>query len=378
MTTTTALLLGIALGAILGAFACWLLLRTRIDSTTSDDASTRLLELMQERYERDSARQEAAEQARSTDLARTLAPISASLGQLERHLARAEQARAESDGAVQQHLKQLSTRTEQLTTGTAALTAALRSPTARGQWGEVQLRRIVEAAGMLEHVDFEEQVRARRADGSADQLPDLVVHLADERSLAVDAKAPMDAYLDSTEQTDTATAAKLRAAHAKALRGHVDRLGKKSYWAALGDSPEFTVLFVPSDGVLATALGADPGLLEHAFSRDVVIASPATLMALLRTVAHTWRTDALNANALEILEVARQLHQRLSTMNDHLARLGRSLDGSVRSFNETIGSYQGRVLPSARRIEELHAVGGSISAPDAIEKRTRPVPGIED
>lgn len=379
MTTTTALLLGLALGALIGALGAWALLRARTPAPDqSDAASARMLALLDERYERDAARSDAAQEARGAEIARTLAPISASLGQLERHLARTENARVEADGALQQQLRQLSARTEQLTSGTAALTTALRSPTARGRWGEVQLRRIVEAAGMLEHVDFEEQVRARRADGDADQLPDLVVRLAGDRRLAVDAKAPMDAYLDSTEQSDPQAAAKLRAAHAKALRGHVDRLAAKGYWAGLGDTPEFTVLFVPSDGVVASALGADPALLEHAFSRDIVIASPATLMALLRTVAHTWRTDALNANALEILEVSRELHQRLGTLNTHLAKLGRQLDGSVKAFNDTVGSYQSRVIPSARRIEEMHTVGRPIADQEPIERRTRPVPEAQE
>lgn len=375
MSSTTALLLGLGLGLALGALLAWLLLRARIGA--GQDATARaaeqLLALADERYARDAAQRQAAEAARDGSLTRTLAPITASLSHLERTMARTDQARAEAEGALQQHLQLLSSRTEQLTSGTSALTAALRAPTSRGRWGEVQLRRIVEAAGMLEHVDFSEQVRSSRADGTAQQRPDLVVHLAGERSIMVDAKAPMDAYLDAIDQPDEATARRHLAAHAKALRGHVDRLSGKKYWADGTDTPEFTVLFVPSDGVVAAALEADPDLLEHAFARSVVIASPATLVALLRTVAHTWRTDALNRDARQVLASGRELHARLATMSGHFAKLGRQLDGSVKAFNDTVGSYQARVMPSVRRLEELQSAVSALEDSEPVTMRSRPV-----
>lgn len=391
MNASVALLLGLLLGIALGVLGAWLVLRERIamtqrmterlgsDRTGLDaaaaqavrESSGQLLALAGERFDRDSARREATDHAREATLQRTLGPIVESLGQLERSMARTEAARQQADGDLTAQLRELARRSQELGRGTNALTAALRAPTARGRWGEVQLRRIVEAAGMLDHVDFTEQHSGRAVSGDAGQRPDMVVHLAGDRHVVIDAKAPMDAYLDAIEADDPQTSASSRRAHAKALRGHVDRLGAKAYWSALGDSPEFVVLFVPSDGVLAAALEADPGLLEHAFSQDVVVASPATLVALLRTVAHTWRTDALNRDARTVLDAGRELHHRLGTMTAHLSRLGRALDTSVASFNDTVGSLQSRVLVTARRFEEMSLVSSPLEDPEQLTRRAR-------
>ena len=370
------LLLGLILGAALGALASWLVMRERarvaeLRHHSSADSAGQLLRLADERHERDVARRDAAEEEREAELQRTLAPITATLTQLERSLARSEAARIDAEGALRSHLSQLAQRAQSLETGTSALTAALRAPTARGRWGEVQLRRIVEAAGMLEHVDFTEQLPGARADGDKGQRPDLVVHLAGDRHVVIDAKAPMDAYLDATEETDPARAAARRKAHAKALRHHVGVISSKAYWKALGDTPEFTVLFVPSDGVLAAALETDPELLEDAFARDVVIASPATLVALLRTVAHTWRTDALNRDAREVLDAGRELHHRLGTFTGHLGKVGRSLDSSVAAFNEAVGSLQSRVMVTARKFEELGLSGTGLDEVEQLTQRAR-------
>ncbi|WP_345077265.1 DNA recombination protein RmuC [Brachybacterium paraconglomeratum] len=380
MSGTQMLLLGLVLGAALGAVVTWLLMRERarnavLQQRTQAESSSQMLRLADERYERDTARRDAAEEEREADLQRTLAPITATLSHLERSLARSETARSDAEGALRSHLSQLAQRAQSLETGTSALTAALRSPTTRGRWGEVQLRRIVETAGMIEHVDFTEQLSGTRADGNAGQRPDLVVHLSGDRHVVIDAKAPMDAYLDATEETDPDRAAARRKAHAKALRHHMGVISAKAYWKALGDTPEFTVLFVPSDGVLAAALETDPALLEDAFSRDVVIASPATLVALLRTVAHTWRTDALNRDAREVLETGRELHHRLGTFTGHLGKVGRSLDASVAAFNEAVGSLQSRVMVSARKFEEL---GLSGTAVDEVEQLTRRARTLEE
>ncbi|MFC7456896.1 DNA recombination protein RmuC [Brachybacterium sp. GCM10030267] len=376
MSGTQMLLLGFLLGAAFGALATWLLLRERArvageQQRAEAEASGQLLRLADERFERDVARRDAAEEEREAELQRTLAPITATLSHLERSLARSEAARMEAEGALRSHLDQLAQRAQSLETGTSALTAALRAPTARGRWGEVQLRRIVEAAGMLEHVDFSEQLAGTRADGDKGQRPDLVVHLAGDRHVVVDAKAPMDAYLDATGETDPDRAAARRRAHAKALRHHVGVISGKAYWKALGDTPEFTVLFVPSDGVLAAALETDPDLLEHAFAKDVVVASPATLVALLRTVAHTWRTDALNRDARTVLEAGRELHHRLGTFVGHLGKVGRSLDSSVAAFNEAVGSLQSRVMVTARRFEDLGLSGTEIDEVDQLTRRAR-------
>lgn len=370
------LLLGLVLGALLGAAVTFLVLRERMRAahtqrSAGEDSADRLLRLADERHERDVARRDAAEEEREAELQRTLAPLTATLAQLERNLARSEAARAEAEGALRNHLGELGRRAQSLEQGTTALTAALRAPTSRGRWGEVQLRRIVEAAGMLEHVDFSEQLGGTRADGEKGQRPDLVVHLSGERTLVVDAKAPMDAYLDAVEEQDPKRARARRTAHARALRHHVDQIAGKAYWKALGDTPEFTVLFVPSDGVLAAALESAPDLLEHGFAKDVVIASPATLMALLRTVAHTWRTDSLNRDAREVLEAGRELHHRLGTFTSHLGKVGRSLDSSVAAFNEAVGSLQSRVMVTARKFEDLGLAGTAVEDVEQLTRRAR-------
>lgn len=390
LSTLVTVLVPLLIGGAIGAFLAWALMRERVRSAEArveasgadvealaaravNASSTQLLQLASERFERDSARREAVDAARSEQLARTLSPISETLTSLERSVARTEAARQKADGDLASQLKSLSERTRDLGTGTNALVAALKAPTSRGQWGEVQLRRIVEAAGMLEHTDFTEQQSGRNVGGEKGQRPDLVVHLSHGRTIVVDAKAPMDAYLRAAHATDKTERAKHLAEHARALRSHVTHLSSKSYWASLGDSPEFVVMFVPSDGLLAGALESDPGLLDGAFMLDVVIASPATLMALLRTVAHTWRTDALNKDALRVLEAGREVHKRLGVFGGHLAKLGRSLDASVRAFNDSVGSYQARILPAARSMEELQAVGSPLDDIEPVTQLAREV-----
>lgn len=376
MTSTTALLLGLTLGLLLGSLLCWLFLRDRLRAAAhaideQDRTARALARWADERFERDAARRDAAEHEREAQMHRTLAPITSALAQMERSLARTEEARSEADGSLRAHLQLLAQQTRDLESGTHALTTALRAPTARGRWGEIQLRRLVEAAGMLEHVDFSEQPSGSRADGDGGQRPDLVVHLSGNRHVAVDAKAPMDAYLSATSSNDAAEAAAFRADHARALRAHVKTLTKKGYWKALGDTPEFTVLFVPSDGVLAAALEADPDLLDAAFRQDVVIASPATLVALLRTVAHTWRTDSLNRDAKAVLETGRELHHRLGIFAGHLGKVGRSLDASVSAYNDAVGSLQSRVMVTARRFEDTGLTTAKIAEIDQLTRRSR-------
>lgn len=385
------LLGALLLGLVIGGVAVWFVMRERVAaaeamaSASAGDvealaaravqaSSQQLLTLASERFDRDQARRDALDSARSEQLSRTLSPISQTLQALERSVARTEQHRQKADGELHAQLRDLSSRTQQLGNGTHQLIAALKAPTSRGQWGEVQLRRIVEAAGMLEHTDFDVQSRGKNVSGDRQQRPDMVVHLSQGRTIVVDAKAPMDAYLKAAQSTDPKERAKLLQDHARALRSHVNQLSSKNYWASLGDSPEFVVLFVPSDGLLAGALEADPGLLDGAFLLDVVVASPATLMALLRTVAHTWRTDALNKDALAVLEAGREVHKRLGTLGGHLGKLGRQLDGSVRAFNDTVGSYQSRVIPAARAMESLRITGSTLEDIDPVTQLSRTLP----
>lgn len=252
----------------------------------------------------------------------------------------------------------------QLQRETRSLATALRKPQVRGRWGELHLRRAVELAGLVDRCDFAEQVRLD--DGA--RRPDLVVRLVGGRSVVVDAKVPLDAYLDATSTDDEDAREHHLRRHAGQLRTHVDALGGKRYWRALPESPEFVVLFVPAESFLAAALDADPSLIEYAAERQVVLATPTTLIALLRTVAHGWSHEALADQAREIHRLGRELHERLTSMSGHLDQLGRSLNAAVGHYNQTVGSLESRVLVSARRL-------GDLPAPRQVEAATRSVAG---
>jgi DNA recombination protein RmuC len=228
---------------------------------------------------------------------------------------------------------------------------------------------------MVEHCDFSTQVTAEGADGTI--RPDMVVHLAGGKSIVVDAKVPFAGYLAAVESRDPDTHADRLAAHARQLRAHVDTLAGKAYWAAFEPSPEFVVLFVPGDPFLEAALQADPALLEHAFGRNVVIATPTTLIALLRTVAYGWRQEALARNAAAVHQLGKELHARLATMGTHVAKLGRSLDGAVDSYNKTVSSLEARVLVTARRLTELKVADDELEAPSPVDRSPRRVSAPE-
>lgn len=261
---------------------------------------------------------------------------------------------------------------------TGALATALRRPHVRGQWGELHLRRTVELAGLVAHCDFEEQhsidVDDRRL------RPDLVVNLAGGRRIIVDAKTPLDAYLDALAvdaEDDPEGQRELLGRHAAQVRRHIVDLSSKSYWAALPDAVDFVVLFIPSESCLAAALEAAPGLLEEAAARNVVLASPTTLIALLRTVAHSWNTQALAEATREIHELGRELHGRLGTMGGHLDRLGRSLKNSVDAYNSAIGSLETRVLVTARQFDDIGIGRDALSSPTPVTQVPRPLTAAE-
>jgi DNA recombination protein RmuC len=225
---------------------------------------------------------------------------------------------------------------------------------------------------MVEHCDFEKQVVRKDPSGTDGGVrPDMVVHLAGEKQIVVDAKVPFAAYLEAVESSDPDVHADRLSAHARQLRAHVDSLAAKSYWMAFEPSPEFVVLFVPGDPFLEAALRADPGLLEHAFARNVIVATPTTLIALLRTVAYTWRQEALAANAAQVHTLGRELHSRLATMGTHVAKLGRTLDTAVESYNKTVSSLESRVLVTARKLTELKVSDSELPAPGQVERSTR-------
>src|SRR3954452_1740986 len=244
-----------------------------------------------------------------------------------------------------------------------SLSTALRKPQVRGRWGELHLRRAVELAGLVDRCDFAEQVRLHHGA----HRPDLVVPLVGGRRVVVDAKVPLDAYLDATSTDDEDEREHHLRRHAGQLRTHVDALGAKRYWRSLEESPEFVVLFVPAESFLASALETDGSLIEYAAARQVVLATPTTLIALLRTVAHGWSHEALADQARDIHRLGRELHERLSSMTGHLDQLGRSLNAAVGHYNQTVGSLETRVLVSARRF-------GDLPAPRQVDSTGRSLP----
>ncbi|GAB2876152.1 DNA recombination protein RmuC [Nocardioides pacificus] len=284
-----------------------------------------------------------------------------------------EHNRAVWQGELHQQVLDMRHTTDGLRRETHALSTALRKPQVRGQWGELHLRRAVELAGLVDRCDFSEQVVL---DGGP-LRPDLVVRLAGDKCVVVDAKVPLDAFLDAAEcEDDDERDAHLRR-HARQLRTHVDQLSAKRYWRALDESPEFVVLFVPAESFLSAALETDRDLLEHAAARQVVLATPTTLIALLRTVAHGWRHETLAEQAREIHRLGRELHERIGTVGGHLDQVGRSLGAAVKSYNHAVGSLESRVLVTARRFQDLAVTDADLPSPRQVEATTRSLGAVE-
>ncbi|HEY9475584.1 MAG TPA: DNA recombination protein RmuC, partial [Mycobacteriales bacterium] len=298
-------------------------------------------------------------------------PLRETLGRVEAQLRSVEKEREGAFQALVTQIGGMRQDSEQLRAETRTLVTALRAPQVRGRWGELQLRRVVEAAGMLEHCDFDEQATSSTPDGVL--RPDLVVHLAGGKHVVVDSKVPFAGYLEAMEARDEATRADRRRAHARHLREHVDRLAAKAYWERFEPAPEFVVMFVPADTFLDAALATEPALLEHAFARNVVIATPSTLVALLRTVAYTWRQEALAHNAQRVLALGRELHNRLSTLGNHVDGLGRALNSAVGRYNDAVSSLESRVLVTARRFVELKVTDDDLRSPRQVESHARTV-----
>ncbi len=317
-----------------------------------------------------------AELGRREEAVRQLVePLTRTLDQVKAEVATAERARAEAQATLAEQLRAMRDSSELLRSETGQLVTALRSSQVRGRWGELQLRRVVEAAGMVEHVDFFEQDQVRTDDGAL--RPDMVVRLAGGKSVVVDAKVAFLGYLDAMQADDDAVRADRLAAHARHVRKHIDDLAAKAYWDQFAPAPEFVVMFLPAEAFLHAALEADGTLVEHAMERGVVLATPMTLVALLRTVAYAWRQDALAANAQQVLTLGRELHGRLATLGGHVGRLGRQLDGAVRAYNETVSSLESRVLVSARRLADLKVTDAELETPTQVDRAARQIQAPE-
>jgi len=384
----TALLIGIAVGAAAVLIAVRPALverRRRVQEVIQLERSLAGLEgeLAVERDSRD-VRLEAAIKALSTEaldansarfleLAEThlsgqVRPLKESLDRMDQQLQSVERVRQESYGALRTQVATLSERA-------GSLTNALRTPHVRGRWGEAQLRNVVEYAGMIEYCDYVSQATTSTDDGTL--RPDLVVRIPGGKHVVVDAKAPLSAYLDAFETSDEAERERRFADHARQVREHVTKLSAKAYWRQFEPSPDLVVMFLPDESYLRTAHEHDPSLQEYAWSSNVILASPSTLMMLLRTVSMTWQQETIADSAREVSDLGRELYKRLSTMGAHFAKLGRSLDGAVDAYNKTVGSLERQVLVQARRFEQ-HGISG-IEPPEIqpVERQTRSLAAAE-
>ena len=362
----TGLIVGLALGALLG----WLGVRSTLLARSAAAEAER--NVLRERV----IDLESAQSGEDATVA-VLAPLRDTIGRVERQVGTLERDRAHQFGQLGERLSEVSRSTESLRSETATLATALNASTVRGAWGEVQLRRVLELSGLIARCDFDEQVTRVSRHGSTVR-PDAVINLPGSRHVVVDSKAPMAHFLQAHGETVSETErTELLAAHATALRRHVESLAGKAYWSAFSRSPEVVVCFVPGEAILATALADDPGLYEHALSRKVVLASPGTLFAVLRTIGAIWQQDSVEQNARELLALGQDLYARLSTLGGHVATMGQSLARSVEQYNRFVGTLESRVLVTARRMHELHLTSERPATVEPLEALPRTLSASE-
>ncbi len=375
------LVVGLVIG---GAAVAWLLLgRLRGATEEADAAHERASELNAQFAAADAERRLlssqnhalSAQQGSDASVLAALGPVAEKLNAVQRQVSLLERDRVEQYGQLAEQLRDAKDADAKLLATTSSLASALRSNSARGKWGEVQLRRVVESAGMLSHVDFNEQVHAITDDGV--HRPDMVVRLPGGKELVLDAKVPLTAFLDAhqSESTpdggapDRASSAYHLTRHAKAVKAHIDALAGKQYWTSALNSPEMVICFVPVESILSAALTADPELLDYAISRNVVLASPISLMAILKAVAFSWRQDVLTESAKELFELSAQLYTRLGTMGEAVSAVGVSLKTSVDRYNKLVGTLEARVLPTARKLNALDPK--TLESPAQVESTPR-------
>ena len=406
-----ALLLGILIGGALGALAVLFVLRERLAAERTEVARLKtvleqerkgaaekgermrvefeamaaqalrsnqdtFLALAKETFGKEQATARGELEKREQAVSKLVEPLAKSLERVNAEIGRMEKARAEAFGGLTEQLRALAGAQEKLQSETGNLVQALRRPSVRGQWGEMQLRRVVEMAGMLEYVDFVEQ---DSTDSEAGRLrPDMIVRLPGGTQVVVDAKTPLEAYLGALEAPDDATRQAQLESHARQVREHVRRLSGKAYHDQYETSPEFTVMFLPSESIFYAALEKDPTLIESGVDQKVLLATPTTLIALLRTVRYGWTQETLKESAQEISALGRDLYERMATLAEHFDALGKRIAGSVEAYNKAVGTLERRVLPAARRFPALGVSSSKVvGVLDGLDSAVRPLQAPE-
>ncbi|MCU1425947.1 MAG: rmuC [Microbacteriaceae bacterium] len=392
MDPILSLLLGLALGLALGLVWGVLVARSRptapasvevlselkAEAAAADATAVALREQVEQLLD-----QQRAVQSRERDESRVLealSPVQETLRTMQQTVADLEAQRSRQHGQLSEQLKN-ATESEERLRGTAeSLASALRNNATRGVWGETQLRNVVQAAGLIERVDFDVQSSITSESGAG--RPDMIVHLPGGKQIAVDAKVPFNAYLEASQIAVTATGEEgarrehLMKQHVRAVRAHIDALAAKAYWTGYSASPEFVIAFIPSESLVSSAMEADPSIMDYAFSKRVALASPVSLWSVLKTVAYTWQQDVLTEDAKQLFDLGKELYQRLSTLSEHADKLRRSIESTVTSYNQFANSLESRVLVTARKLGALDE-SKVIGAPKIIESSAKPLTAVE-